>query len=114
MVTSADANDAKGLRLRWWRLEFLFVGPDGHETVAEPTPDGLDMRPDHHLGVREAPGSRLFPLGERVTFSVAEFAELCFTCLAFGQDLTKCMARFAREKGIPITPPPKPETPPAA
>jgi hypothetical protein len=44
--------------------------------------------------------SKSFKIGERVTFDTQDFADICWTLVLLGMDVTEKMNSFAASKGV--------------
>jgi hypothetical protein len=101
VVTDLDVTtpegQAKGLMVRWVKMQLLFIDEDGERPINGP----VDVKKGQRIGVRSAAeASKFFPLGEAVTFTTQEFSELAYTFSLFGQQLAVNLEQYGRSKGV--------------
>lgn len=101
IVADRDLNALDGLLVQWRKFELVVRGPGGERVIVPPA----TIQGGETLSGRQARASRLFRLGEGVSFSPQEFAELCWTLLWFGKALVQNVEAHGKAKGVKFTEP---------
>ena len=98
IVQERDVNEGGALRVSWRHLALVIQGPDG-ERAGFP---GAIVDVGETLCVSNRDVSKLFPLGNAISFSVQEFADICWWLFLLGLSTTKLIEDWARERGIEL------------
>jgi len=85
----------KGLTIQILKIEFMACGPMGDRKVEN---QPIVLNAGETFAYRVAASERHFPLGERITFSSAEYIDACSTFLLFALDLDKVVHGFQDRK----------------
>jgi hypothetical protein len=93
-----DVNEDGALRVSWRRLTLVIQGPEG-ERDGSP---GAIIQAGETLCVSNRDVSKLFPLGTAISFSVQEFADVCWSLFLLGLSTVKLIEDWAREHGIEL------------
>ena len=98
IVQERDVNEDGALRVSWRRLALVIQGPEG-ERAGFPGAI-VDVGETLYVSIRDV--SKLFPLGNAISFSVQEFADICWSLSLLGLSTTKLIEDWARERGIEL------------
>lgn len=101
IVADRDLNMPDGLLVRWRKVELVVRGPGGERVIVPPA----TINAGEALAGREGKASKLFRLGESVSFSPQEFAEMCWTLLWFGKTIVQRLEAYGKEQSIRFTGP---------
>ena len=93
VVSTLDTKSDPSLTVAWRKLELVLMDDTGERVFVPPA---LVER-DGEIGIREAGGSKVFALGEKVSFDAQEFSEICWTLFVFGQAIVTELDRRVRE-----------------
>jgi hypothetical protein len=96
IVQERDVNEDGALRVSWRRLALVIQGPDGERDGCI----GALVDVGESLCVSNRDESKCFPLGTAISFSVQEFADVCWSLFLLGLSTTKLIEDWARERGI--------------
>jgi hypothetical protein len=96
VVQERDTNEAGALRVSWRRLTLLVSGENGEREIF---PSGL-IEAGESLGVAYRDASKIFSVGTAISFSVQEFADLCWSLFLFGVSTTKLVETWGVEHGF--------------
>jgi hypothetical protein len=117
-VTVKETKGGKSLTIRWWQQRLVVAGRDG-SVSREAEGTVLRVEEGEGLALRLEPVSREFSLGDRITFTVAEFSEIAFTLATqFMQPVMHAVGDALRQAGCVaadgtlINPNQKPDSPP--
>lgn len=102
VVRDRDKNTVDGLLVEWVRVGMWIDGEAGQRevivlsdrTLGEGKFDAGDT-----ISVGWRPTSRLYRVGDRVSFSVQDFSDFCWTFLLFGKQMRKNLEDFVAAKG---------------
>lgn len=107
VVGPADLDDQGALNVEWRKLHTFLQDEDGeHELVL-----GQRIEKESWLCARVIDGKKTFSLGERLSVSTQEFADITWGLFAFGNDLVQRISAFGETKGY-LTSAPQPEASP--
>jgi len=96
IVQEHDLNEDGALRVSWRRLAFVIQGLEG-ERACFP---GTMVDVGETLCVSNRDVSKRFALGTAISFSVQEFADVCWSLFLLGLSTVKFAEDWARERGI--------------
>jgi hypothetical protein len=96
IVQERDVNEDGALRVSWRRLALVIQGPEGER----PGFPGAIVEVGETLCVSNRNVSKLFPLGTAISFSVQEFADVCWSLFLLGLSTVKLIEDWARGRGI--------------
>lgn len=97
-VSNRDANTAEGLRATWLKHEIMVVDSSGTETTIASTP--FTVEGPATLRFRQSEATKLFRLGEPITFTSQEFNQLCWTFFRFGEQVVSAVTEYGKHMGI--------------
>jgi hypothetical protein len=98
IVQELDLNEDGALRVSWRRLALVIAGADGEREYFP----GVIVAPGERVGVSQRDASKSFPLGTAITFSVQEFADVCWSLVLFCTSTTECIADWGRAHGYTL------------
>ena len=98
IVQDDDLNEDGVLRVSWRRLALVIRGP-GSERDGFP---GARFEADESLVVANRDVSKGFPLGTAISFSVQEFADVCWSLFLLALSTVKLAEDWTREHGITL------------
>jgi hypothetical protein len=96
VVTDQDINASTGLEVRWTNLDFIVQNEDGEKDLVL----GQVVEKDSVIAVRNREALKVFAIGEHVTFSAPEFANIAWTLFLFANDLVQKMSNFGLACGL--------------
>lgn len=98
IVQGDDLNEDGALRVSWRRLVFVINGADGERKCFP----GSIVEAGESVCVSNRDVSKVFPLGTAISFSVQEFADVCWSLFLFGNSTTKLIEDWARAHGYEL------------
>ena len=93
-----DTNENGALQVSWRRLALIVIGEDGEREVSPPA----TFEASESIGVVHRDTSKMFSVGTAISFSVQEFADLCWSLFLFGVSTTKLVENWGEERGIDL------------
>jgi hypothetical protein len=96
VVTEQDIGASTGLEVRWTNLDLILQNEDGEKDLVL----GPIVEKDSVIAIRSREALRTFAIGEHVTFSAPEFANISWTLFLFANDLVQRMSQFGIEHGL--------------
>lgn len=101
IVQERDVNEDAALRVSWRRLACVIRGPDGERDFFP----GSLVDVGETLCVSNRDVAKLFPLGTAISFSVQEFADVCWSLFLLGLSTVKLVEDWGRAHGFTLQEP---------
>jgi hypothetical protein len=98
IVQEQDINEDGAMRVSWRRLALVIRSADGEREGFV----GVIVNVGESVCVSNRDESKPFPLGTAISFSVQEFADVCWSLVLFGTSTTKLIEDWASERGIEL------------
>jgi hypothetical protein len=99
VVGERDKNDERGLTVEWRKLSMFLQDEDGEYDFVI----GGVTRKESWLCMRSVDYRKSFNIGERISFTTQEFADITWGFFVFGSDLVQRIGRVGVSKGF-VTP----------
>ena len=96
IVTDQDIGKSTKLEVRWTNLDFIVQNEDGEKDLVL----GQIVEKDSVVAVRNREAIKTFGIGEQVTFSAQEFANIAWTLFLFANDLVQKMRSLGMKNGL--------------
>ncbi|OGP51309.1 MAG: hypothetical protein A2Y79_03800 [Deltaproteobacteria bacterium RBG_13_43_22] len=96
VVTELDISASTGFEVRWTNLDLIVQNEDGEKELVL----GQIVEKDSVIAMRSREALKTFGIGEQVTFSALEFANIAWTLFLFANDLVQKMSGFGLTSGL--------------
>lgn len=96
VVTEQDIGAATKLEVRWTNLDLIVQNEDGEKDLVL----GQTVEKDSVIAIRSREALKAFSIGEQVTFSAQEFANIAWTLFVFVNDLVQKMSDLGLKNGL--------------
>lgn len=100
VVTDQDIGASTALEVRWTNLDLILQNEDGEKDLVL----GQIVEKDSVIAIRSRETLKTFVVGDNITFSAPEFANIAWTLFSFANDLVQKMSDFGVAHGLVKSP----------